>query len=46
MKKLIIFIIFGFFLGLLFSGIYWSNKYIKLYGRYNNAVELLRLYND
>ncbi len=44
MKKYIILsFIIGLFLGLFLSGLFWSNKYIALYEKYYNAIELIKL---
>jgi len=43
MKKALLFISLGIFIGLLIGGIYWQNHYLKLHNRYTQTVKLVRL---
>lgn len=43
MKKAVVFISLGIFIGLLVGGIYWQYHYLKLNESYLQAVQLVRL---
>jgi hypothetical protein len=43
MKKSVVLISFGIFIGLMIAGIYWQYHYIQMNERYLQAIKLVRL---
>jgi len=43
MKKSVVLISLGIFIGLLIAGIYWQDHYIQMNERYLQAVKLVKL---